>query len=46
VFGSDDGGETWRAVALRLPPISQSSHYRDLPQRGPDEPARSPVMAP
>ncbi|HLH25443.1 MAG TPA: glycosyl hydrolase [Chloroflexota bacterium] len=37
VFGSDDGGASWTAVALRLPPVSQSSHYRDLPQRGPED---------
>jgi photosystem II stability/assembly factor-like uncharacterized protein len=45
VFGSDDGGASWQAVALRLPPVSQSSHYRDLPQRGPDDALQAAVSA-
>jgi photosystem II stability/assembly factor-like uncharacterized protein len=45
VFGSDDGGDSWQAVALRLPPVSQSSHYRDLPQRGPEDALQAAVGA-
>jgi photosystem II stability/assembly factor-like uncharacterized protein len=45
VFGSDDGGASWQAVALRLPPVSQSSHYRDLPQRGLHDPLQAAVGA-
>jgi photosystem II stability/assembly factor-like uncharacterized protein len=32
VYGSDDGGDTWGVVARGLAPVSQSSHYRDLPR--------------
>ena len=45
VFGSDDGGASWQAVALHLPPVSQSSHYRDLPQRALHDPLQAAVGA-
>jgi photosystem II stability/assembly factor-like uncharacterized protein len=35
VFASDDGGTTWGPIARGLGPVSQSSHYRDLPRQEP-----------
>lgn len=35
LFASDDRGATWRPIARGLAPVSQSSHYRDLPRREP-----------
>ena len=35
VFASDDGGATWGPIVRGLGPVSQSSHYRDLPRQEP-----------